>query len=120
MTQNGKKVLEIINNSSEHLTAEQIYQRLQAMSSRMALATVYNNLNSLYEEGLIRKVSLQGEPDRYDRLLRHDHLICRKCGKIADIYLDDISDRIEKTAGFKIDSYDLKIFYLCDECREKL
>lgn len=117
MTENSKQILEIIS-SSDHLTAEQIYQKLQASSSKMAMATVYNNLNSLYEQGMVRKLTLEGGPDRYDRTFRHDHLICRQCGKISDLYLDDLSERIEEKAGVKIDFYDLSIFYLCNECKE--
>ena len=119
MTKNSKQILELINASSEHFTAEQIYQKLQKTSSKMALATVYNNLNSLYEQGLIRKVTMEGGSARYDKLLRHDHLVCRNCGKIWDLNLGDMTGSIEEKSGVKIDSYDLKIFYLCEECKKK-
>ena len=119
MTKNSKQILELINASSEHFTAEQIYQKFQKTSSKMAMATVYNNLNSLYEQVLIRKVTMEGESARYDKLLRHDHLVCRNCGKIWDLNLGDMTGSIEEKSGVKIDSYDLKIFYLCEECKKK-
>ena len=47
MTRNGKRILEIINHSDDHLTAEQIFLRLKQTYPKIALATVYNNLHSL-------------------------------------------------------------------------
>ena len=85
----------------------------------VVLATVYNNLNNLYKLGKIRKISIEGCPDRYDKTVRHDHLICRCCGKLSDIYLDDITSELEKQTGFPIDGYDLKVQYICPQCRCK-
>ena len=55
------------------------------------LATVYNNLNMLCDKELIRKISLEGSPDRYDRKRRHDHLVCRKCGRLSDMVFEDLT-----------------------------
>ena len=86
----------------------------------VVLATVYNNLNRLWQDDLIRKVSVEGMPDRYDRIQRHDHLVCRRCGKLSDIDLGDLTAELEKKAGISILSYDLKLNYLCEECRKEL
>ena len=119
MTQNGKYILEIINDSEDHLTAEQIFLRLKEKNEKAVLATVYNNLASLYEQGRIRKVSVEGQPDRYDRIKRHDHLVCRKCGKLSDITLEDLSEKLQAQIDVPILSYDLKINYICPECLKK-
>ena len=118
MTKNGKKILELINASAEHFTAEQIYKELRNTSSKMAMATVYNNLNSLYEQGMIRKITMEGESTRYDKRLRHDHLVCRNCGKLKDVFLKDITSSLKTDLGEDIDSYDLKIYWLCPDCRK--
>ena len=119
MTKNGKYILEIINDSEDHLTAEQIFLRLKEKNEKAVLATVYNNLASLYEQGMIRKVSVEGQPDRYDRIKRHDHLVCRKCGKLSDITLEDLSEKLQAQIDVPILSYDLKINYICPECLKK-
>lgn len=119
MTKNGKYILEIINDSEDHLTAEQIFLRLKEKNEKAVLATVYNNLASLYEQGRIRKVSVEGQPDRYDRIKRHDHLVCRKCGKLSDITLEDLSEKLQAQIDVPILSYDLKINYICPECLKK-
>lgn len=116
----GDIIFEIIDKSDTHMTAEQIFLALKRMYPSVVLATVYNNLNMLFQQGRIRKISLEGYPDRYDKNTRHDHLVCRRCGKLSDIYLPDITDDLEKQMGFSIEGYDLKVQYLCPECRAEL
>ena len=75
MSKYTKKILEIVQASRDHMTAEQIFGTLRQTYPSVVRATVYNNLNRLCEEGKIRKISLEGMPERYDRIQRHDHLI---------------------------------------------
>lgn len=119
VTKYAKKILEIVESSYSHMTAEQVFEQLRKTYPTVVLATVYNNLNRLWEENRIRKVSVEGMPDRYDRIQRHDHLVCKKCGKLLDIDLGDLTMQLEKKVGIPILSYDLKLLYLCEECRKK-
>ena len=119
MTKNAEYILEIINSSKMHLTAEQIYLALKEKNEKAVLATVYNNLSYLHRQGLIRKVSVEGCPDRYDNITRHDHLVCRKCGKLSDIMLEDLTEKLQRQIEIPMLSYDLKINYICDECLKK-
>ena len=115
----NKVILDIINNSDTHLTAEQVFFEHKKEYPAVALATVYNNLNSLCQQGKIRKISVEGCTERYDKNTRHDHLVCRRCGKLSDIHLEDITEQLKKQVGFEIDGYDIKVQYLCPECRAK-
>ena len=119
MTKYEKDIFAIVNTSREHLTVEQIFQKLRDIHPQVVLATVYNNLNRLLEEGLIRKVSVEGMPDRYDKMKKHDHLVCKRCGKLADVTLEDLTASLKKQLGSDFLSYDLKVFYICPACREK-
>ncbi len=111
-------ILEIINTAQEHLTAEQVYLTLKQSYPSVVLATVYNNLNNLCQKKLIRKISVEGYPDRYDKIVRHDHLLCSRCGRLTDIYLSDITAQLERQIGCRIDGYDLKVHFLCSQCRD--
>ena len=115
MTRNARSILEINNNSKDHLTVEQIYNCLKE-KNKVVLATVYNNLSYLCEQGLIRKISVDGYSDRYDKIEKHDHLICKKCGKISDIILEDLTSKLQNQTDISILSYELKLNYICDEC----
>ncbi|MFT4143714.1 MAG: transcriptional repressor [Mobilitalea sp.] len=118
MTAYAEQILNIINSSKDHLSAEQIYLKLKETSSKAVLATVYNNLKTLHENKLIRKVSVEGYPDRYDKVIRHDHLVCKQCGRLTDIMLDDLTTRLQKEIGEEIFSYDLKVSHICSACRK--
>ena len=119
MTKYAKLILEFINQSDSHMTAGQLFLELKKIEPNIAQATVYNNLHALYQKGLIRKLSSEGSPDRYDKIQKHDHLVCKQCGALSDIAFDDITESLEKQLGEGILSYDLKVFYLCPECRKK-
>ena len=119
MTKYARAILGLINQSTDHLTAEQIYLRMKEDNPRIVLATVYNNLNLLFEKNMIRKVSVEGYPDRYDKMTRHDHLVCRECGGLSDILLDDLTDFLSSQIDEEILSYDLKLSYICPACRKK-
>ena len=120
MTKYGAKILEIVSASRSHMTAEEIFHALRQTYPSVVLATIYNNLNRLWLEGLVRKVSVEGMPDRYDRIQRHDQLVCKSCGRLLDIDLGDLTAQLEEIAGISILSYDLKLTYLCEECRKKI
>ena len=119
MTKYEKRIYEIINNSSSHMTVEQIYKLLKADFPGVVLATVYNNLNKLYRDRLINKISFEGMPDRYDKIIKHDHIVCQSCGKLTDINFNDLTESLKKQFGSEFLSYELKVFYLCPDCRKK-
>ena len=119
MTKYAQQILDIINTCPDHLTAAQIYLRLKASNSKIVLATVYNNLNLLCQQDRIRKVSLEGHPDRYDKIVKHAHLVCKKCGAHSDIGLSDLTAQLQEQIPEEIISYDLKVNYICPSCRSK-
>lgn len=113
------KIQEIIENSHSHPTAEEVFRLLRETFPQVARATVYNNLNALCEAGLVRKVSVQGMPDRYDRIRRHDHLVCKACGRLVDLDLSDLTHQLQRQVSVPFLSYDLKLVYLCEQCQKK-
>lgn len=118
MTKYAEQILKLIHESDGHMTAEQIFLELKKIESKVVQATVYNNLNTLCQKGRIRKLSIEGSPDRYDKIKNHDHLVCQKCGVLSDINFEDLTRNLEKQLGQGILSYDLKVFYLCPRCRK--
>lgn len=62
---------------------------------------------------------MEGMPDRYDVLRKHDHLVCKRCGKILDVSFEDLTAPLHSQLGHDFLFCDLKVYYLCRECREK-
>lgn len=119
MTKYEEEIYNIITTSTEHPTVEQIYLELKKNCPKVVMATVYNNVNKLWKAGLIRKISVENMADRYDKVIKHDHLVCQKCGKLADISFEDLSASLREQMGEAFLFYDLKVFYICPACREK-
>ena len=119
MPKYAEEILAVVTELQRHLTAEQVFMEMKKEHPSIAIGTVYKHLNTLTEEGLLRRITESGSPDRYDQTERHDHMICSRCGKIEDIRLPDMQSRIERALGQEILSYDLRIRYICPACREQ-
>lgn len=81
-----QRIYEIVTDSRNHPTAQDVFDAIRGQMPRISLATVYRNLNELAEEGKIIRIEAGGSPDRFDRSgVPHDHLVCLSCGKIVDM-----------------------------------
>lgn len=118
MTKYEKAIYSMIQESTDHLTVYQVFEHLKKTYPNVARATVYNNLNKLWEMGLIQKISMEGSPDRYDKIEKHDHIICSHCGAIADASFPDLTESLRKQLGESFCSYDLKVYYCCPNCKK--
>ena len=120
MTKQRELILQILNHSDRHLTADEVFFLAKLQMPSIAMATVYNNLNAMTEAGVINRVHMDGSADCFEKGGdAHDHLRCVSCGKLANISLPWLSDRLRQSVGNEIAGYDLTIRYLCPECRRK-
>ncbi|MCD8368457.1 MAG: transcriptional repressor [Clostridiales bacterium] len=112
-------ILQQLRQFDGHPTAEQLYLRVKEVQPGIAMATVYNNLSALVQDGQIRRVRIPDQADRYDKTMTpHDHLICDRCGRLTDIQLGNFSQALEETLGIQVSSYELSVHYVCPDCRE--
>ena len=118
MTKNKQLIIDILTESGGHLTAEEVFLEAKKRSEKISLATVYNNLNALCEESAIRRMSSSDGKDRYDKAyMPHGHLVCEKCRKIIDFPSEGIADVVLRNTGVRAESYDLNVYYVCDDCK---
>ena len=83
-------VLHTVEQLCDHPTAEEIYDTAAKECPGLSLGTVYRNLNSLVEAGMVRRVSIPGRADRFDHTLCwHSHLYCTACGGVVDADVDE-------------------------------
>jgi Fe2+ or Zn2+ uptake regulation protein len=79
------KILEYLKKVKTHPNAEDVYKNVKKEIPTITLATVYRNLNSLFEDGIILRLEINHEY-RYDAHMKgHLHFLCKKSGKIFDI-----------------------------------
>ena len=118
MTKNKALLLDLVREKPVHLTAEQIFLLAKHHLPHISMATVYNNLGSLSQEGLIRRVHIDGLADRYDRNVDpHEHFICDECGEITDFCFEKFTEELERRIGERVSSYELNIRGVCAACQ---
>ena len=117
MTRQRAIILEVLRSDKRHHTAEELFELAKEKLPTISRATVYNNLHSLEEEQIIRRISGDGGPDRYDNaFIPHGHLICTLCGGVFDIDVPGIDKALEECLGTSAVSYELKVRGRCANC----
>ncbi len=82
----------ILLERPQHLSAEQLIERLKASDSGVSKATVYNTLNLFCERGLVREVNVDPIRRFYDSTTRpHHHFYNVDTGELADIPDDQVA-----------------------------
>jgi Fe2+ or Zn2+ uptake regulation protein len=116
-------ILNALRNSTTHPTADELYQIIKVDNSNISLATVYRNLNLLYNMGQIKKISMASSPDRFDKTTTdHYHVYCTKCNKVCDVSIEGISDaakKVEELTGYSNIDYDIVFTGICPDCKNK-
>lgn len=129
LTPQRRAILDIIiKNEGQHLTTEEIYDKVKMDCPEIGLATVYRTVQLLEELGVISKLDLNDGCGRYelvheDENHRHHHLICTKCGSVIEVQgdlLEVLEHNIEQKYNFKVMDHSVKFFGLCSECIKKL
>lgn len=114
-------VLQKVDQLCSHPTAEEIYEEAVKECPNLSLGTVYRNLNSLVEAGRVRRVSIPGQPDRFDHtLFWHSHLYCTACGSVVDADVDEkqVMKLVRSQKGVVQDCA-VVLFGLCEACAQK-
>ena len=115
VTKQKSLVLNIINNSHNHLSAEEIYRECRLTLPNISLGTVYRILNQLSDNNQIKRLKVQ-EFDRFDSIhKKHSHFVCSKCSRIYDVFNDIINLDMVNVPG-KVYDYDINFIGLCNDC----
>jgi Fur family transcriptional regulator, iron response regulator len=80
------EVAEVLLARPQHLSADQILERLKDAGSRVSKATVYNTLNLFSDRGLVREVMVDPVRKYYDSTTHaHHHFYNVDSGELYDI-----------------------------------
>ena len=97
------EIANIFLEKPQHLSADQIIERLRESGSRVSKATVYNTLNLFSDRGLLRECVVDPERRFYDsRTSPHHHFYNVETGELTDIPADSI--RFEALPDMPADS----------------
>jgi Fur family iron response transcriptional regulator len=85
------EVAELLMSRPQHLSADQIIDKLHRTGSRVSKATVYNSLKIFSETGLIKEINVDATRKFYDSTTHaHHHFYHVETGELTDIPADQV------------------------------
>ena len=111
-----KSVIYDTMKNLDHPTATEVYGKLHEEYPSVSRATVFRVLSGFAAGGKALELRVAGTDVRYDyNTEKHCHVHCKKCGRVADIFTDDIAlpSLTVKGIGFQVESCSMEFFGTC-------
>ena len=104
-----------------HITADGVAEIVRTEIGAISRQSVYDALAMLTAEGLIRRIQPAGSSARFEARVgdNHHHVICRTCGRTADVNCAVGSAPCLTAAddcGFDIDEAEVIYWGRCPDC----
>lgn len=121
-TEERRMVLQSVMRNDEHFEAEQLLLGMRQQGLRVGKATVYRTLKLLVGCGIVKEVHFSNKQVHYEHTYGqdpHDHMVCRRCGRIIEFDAADVARlRTAIAAGhrFHAHSHRFQITGLCEAC----
>lgn len=117
-------LLESLYRSEDPLTAERLASGLDGQVPRSDVASVYRNLETLEELGLVKHFHLGHGPGLYVRAgaAVREYLVCDSCGTVRALRpdrLDGVRDTVRDETGWEARFTHFPISGLCPDCRSR-
>lgn len=107
-----------------HVTADAVAESVRAELGAISLQAVYDVLGVLVDVGLVRRIQPAGSPALFEARVsdNHHHVICRDCGRAADVdcavgFAPCLTAADDK--GFEIDEAEVIYWGRCPECQSR-
>lgn len=117
-------ILDFFLSSAQHMSLEELYLKLRAKHPGIGYATVYRTLKLFAESGIAREIQFGDGQTRYEQVSEgehHDHLVCTRCGAIAEFEnetIEKLQHEVAAAYGFLIETHKLELYGLCAKCRK--
>ena len=123
-------LIKYLQKSNGHVTAGDVCEYLREQGASIGQSTVYRQLESLVDEGIINKYIIDGtSPACFEYIgdaCHADpgvcfHCKCEKCGKLIHMHCDELEEiqhHLFEEHGFKINPMRTVFYGLCETCME--
>ena len=113
LSRQRRYILELLWQHQGHLSAREIYDRLNQQGREIGHTSVYQNLDALSEQGIIECVE-RADGRLYGHLSdSHSHVNCLDTNEIIDVQVTlptDLIQQIEAQTGVTITDYRIDFF----------
>ncbi|MBD1825390.1 transcriptional repressor [Cyanobacteria bacterium FACHB-DQ100] len=106
-------ILELLWQDQEHLSAREIYDRLNRQGKEIGHTSVYQNLEALSEQGIIECIE-RSDGRLYGNVSdAHSHVNCLDTQQILDVHIElpeEIIRQVEAKTGVRITEYHIDFY----------
>lgn len=118
-TDKRELILSMFEATDKYLTARDLLEVLKKDYPGMSYDTIYRNLATFVELGILEETELNGEKNfrmhcEVDH--HHHHFICMKCGMVKEISLCPLEMLESMLPGYSIESHKFEIYGKCPAC----
>lgn len=116
---------QILENAESPVSVPDILEALRVLKISANKTTIYRELESLMQQGVIIELDFGEGKKRYEvNQKHHHHLICERCNTVEHIELDELEDTLQTTqsklsnqTSFKVTHHTLELFGICKGCQ---
>ena len=122
-TRQRDAVIAALETGDEFRSAQQLYDDLRASGVAVGLATVYRTLAAMTAAGevdILRNADGEATYRRCSTTEHHHHLVCRRCGSVAEIAnpaVESWTVEVARLHGFADVDHRLTVTGVCPACR---
>lgn len=113
LSRQRKFILELLWQDQEHMSAREIYDRLNRQGKDIGHTSVYQNLEALSEQGIIECIE-RSDGRLYGNISdAHSHVNCLDTQQILDIHIElpeEIIQQVEAQTGVRITEYHIDFY----------
>lgn len=125
MTGQRRLLVEVLEEATEHLDADALFERARKKDPTIHRATVYRTLNRLKKLGLVDELDLMhvsGERHYYEirPTTLHVHLVCTKCRGVEEpegTFWENLKSRVHDESGFRPEVVRIEMAGVCARCQ---
>ena len=121
-TKQREAILDVFLQAGQHLTSEDMFQRVRNDHPSIGYTTVYRTMKLLCDAGLAVERHFDDGVTRYEiEHEHHDHLVCTKCGKIIEFeceMIEGAQNQIADRYEFRILRHRHELYGHCSSCRD--
>ena len=114
-------ILSYLRETTDHPSAEMIFNQLKPEIPDLSIGTVYRNLTIFRQQGVATCIATVGGVERFDgNVNEHVHFICNECGSVIDLHRlavpEVLRSAAEECSGGRVDMCQLSFTGVCKEC----
>lgn len=114
MTGQRRVIIQVLGDSKDHPSVEDVYDRAKKIDSSVSIATVYRTLSLLDELDLVIRHEFQEGYSRYEvNWDHHHHLVDLESGEVIEFQNDELEKlklKIAEDLGYELIDHRLELY----------